>query len=342
MAPRQRLEHHPSGRKARPDAEKVVSARNRRGGVATLDLPTELAVRHAAFRWLDEHTGFGQSFHLFTGHELRTGFQFNGTTIPLVGAQQGIWKPRALAAALSIRTVYTPPGISPPYHDSLGEDGWFRYKYRGTNPQHSDNRALRVAMEYELPLIWFWGVGLNPSLYQSIKPVWLRAEEPDSHEFVVAVDEAQRFLPIGLSSTEVQRQYTLRLTKQRVHQPVFRAQVIAAYSGQCAVCRLRYTSLLDAAHIVRDGHPRGDPVVPNGLALCKIHHAAFDQNFIGIRPDTLSVEVRPDVRNERDGPMLLHGLQEMQGIHLHVPTVRRAHPDRSRLEDRWNEFRRAG
>jgi hypothetical protein len=35
--------------------------------------------------------------------------------------------------------------------------------------------------------------------------------------------------------------------------------------------------LLDAAHILPDGHPKGEPVVPNGLALCKLHHAAFDR-----------------------------------------------------------------
>jgi len=41
--------------------------------------------------------------------------------------------------------------------------------------------------------------------------------------------------------------------------------------------------------------------VPNGLALCKIHHAAFDMNILGIRPDHV-VEIRTDVLEERDGP----------------------------------------
>ena len=59
---------------------------------------------------------------------------------------------------------------------------------------------------------------------------------------------------------------------------------------------------------------RGAPVVPNGLSLCKIHHAAYDENFLGVRPD-LVVEVRADV-DQIDGPMLRHGLQEMAGYHL--------------------------
>jgi len=52
-----------------------------------------------------------------------------------------------------------------------------------------------------------------------------------------------------------------------------------------------------------DGHPRGEPIVPNGLALCKLHHAAFDRHILGVRPD-LVVEVRLDILREVDGPMV--------------------------------------
>ena len=51
------------------------------------------------------------------------------------------------------------------------------------------------------------------------------------------------------------------------------------------------------------------PEVRNGLALCKIHHAAYDHNIIGINAD-YNIEVREDVLAEIDGPMLKHGLQE--------------------------------
>jgi putative restriction endonuclease len=43
--------------------------------------------------------------------------------------------------------------------------------------------------------------------------------------------------------------------------------------------------LLDAAHIISDGDETlGQPVVPNGITLSKIHHAAFDAHLIGIDP----------------------------------------------------------
>jgi putative restriction endonuclease len=65
--------------------------------------------------------------------------------------QTGIWKPAGLTAALSIRTTYTPPDQPPPYEDDLGLDGYVRYKYRGTDPNHSDNRALRTPFPTATP-----------------------------------------------------------------------------------------------------------------------------------------------------------------------------------------------
>ena len=55
-----------------------------------------------------------------------------------------------------------------------------------------------------------------------------------------------------------------------------------AYHGACAVCSLRHVELLDAAHIIEDKDENGLPELPNGLSLCKIHHAAYDRRFLGI------------------------------------------------------------
>jgi putative restriction endonuclease len=80
---------------------------------------------------------------------------------------------------------------------------------------------------------------------------------------------------------------------------------------QCAFCRLRHEELLDAAHIIPDVEPAGEPLIRNGLSLCILHHAAYDRYFIGIRPD-FTLEVREDIRHEEDGPTLLHAIQ---GLH---------------------------
>lgn len=217
-------------------------------------------------------------------------FEFDGRQVALV-VQPGLRKPRFLDAALTIRTTYTAAGQLPPYEDALGPDGFIRYKYRGQDPQHPDNRALREAMVRGLPLAYF--VGIGPGVYHVQYPVYLIAEDEVTLEFVVAVDETQRLLAPDDIANPIRRAYIERLTRQQLHQPVFRARVLRAYGLRCAICQLRHVDLLDAAHILPDGHPKGQPVVPNGLSMGKIHHAAYDRNILGIRPD-LRIDVCAD------------------------------------------------
>lgn len=290
-------------------------------------------IRDRAMAWLDRRPTE------LVDYSLLSNFEYEGQRIPLMDPQRGIRKPRSMNAALSMRTVFTPPGAKPPYADAAGADGFLRYKYRGDDRGHSENRALRRAFQDGLPLIWF--VGVAQGQYEPVYPVWIVADEPDRLQFVLALDEAQRVLAADHNETPEQRAYVERINRVRLHQPLFRARVMTAYGVRCAVCALRHADLLDAAHIIADGMPGGDPVVPNGLAMCKIHHAAFDRNILGIRPD-LTVRVRRDILDEIDGPMLRHGLQEMHDNQLRIlPRSRLARPDVDRLEQRYADFEQA-
>lgn len=297
----------------------------------------EAALRAAAMEWLAVRTSDG--LEPISSDDLKE-FVFDGERVPLLDAQRGIRKPSSFSAALSIRTVYRPEGAARPYEDAEGLDGFVRYKWRGDDRDQAENRALRAAMHQRVPLVWFFGVG--SALYQAIFPVFLVGEEPDEQQFVVAFGEDLASLrPTESPLEEHLKRYVLRETRQRLHQPVFRATVMRAYATRCAVCALGHGELLDAAHIVPDRHELGAATVTNGLAMCKIHHAAFDAGILGVRPD-LVVEIRHDLLDEVDGPMLRHGLQERHGRRLMVvPRVRREQPDRQRLALRYDEFRKA-
>ncbi|NYI67023.1 HNH endonuclease [Spelaeicoccus albus] len=290
--------------------------------------------REAAFQWLDEHSD--DEHPLFERADLAS-WTFEGKRIALIDRQRGIRKPAEFRAALSIMTTFTPPGQTPPYEDAAGDDGLLRYKYRGKDAAHPENRALRNAMAEHVPLIWFTAV--EPGRYLAVRPVWIVDDNPRELEFSIAVDSAQYALArAGTLSDE--RSYAERLTQQRLHQPLFRARVLSVYHSECAICHLNHAGLLDAAHIIEDGKPNGLPVVPNGLSMCKIHHAAYDRNIIGVRPDAV-VEVRTDILHEIDGPMLKYGIQQMHGARLTLPGTRAARPDPERLEARYEEFRSA-
>jgi len=135
----------------------------------------------------------------------------------------------------------------------------------------------------------------------------------------------------------IRRGYITATVRQRIHQAAFRERVIDAYRQQCALCRLKHDELLDAAHILADADPEGEPVVPNGIALCKLHHAAFDHFFLSVRPDYM-IEIRRDVLQETDGPMLKHGLQGMHGQQIQLPTRMVLRPSPALLEQRHRRF----
>jgi putative restriction endonuclease len=98
--------------------------------------------------------------------------------------------------------------------------------------------------------------------------------------------------------------------------------------------------LLDAAHIVEDKDEQfGQPVVPNGIPLSKIHHAAFDKHLIGIDPDC-HLHVSGRLLELKDGPML-EALKGLDGQKIHLPRRLKDQPDRDRLALRFELFKTA-
>ena len=290
-------------------------------------------IRSSAFAWLrDQVERLGD---VLPRSLLAKGFEFEGERIPLL-APQGIFKPKVLTdGPLSIAT--TPES---PYSDALGKDGLLRYSYRGTNVQHRDNVGLRHAMANRLPLVYFHG--LVPGKYLATWPVFVVGDDPAKLTFTVAVDDAQH---LGLSQSSVamdsatddlRRRYATAVVRVRLHQRSFRERVLDAYKRQCAFCQFRHEEMLDAAHIVPDSQPEGEPSIQNGLALCTLHHAAFDRYFVGLRPDYV-LEVRSDLLKEEDGPTLT-GIQSLHGKRITVPTAVSNRPDAKLLSKRYLSF----
>jgi len=295
-------------------------------------------VRKCAFEFLQAATDrYGE---VLPWKVLSKGMKYQGEIVSLIGAS-GIWKPRILESVpISIATAPPDPNRPAPYDDGMDHDGRLIYKYRGEDPFHRDNVGLREALKRNIPLIYFFGI--EKGEYLPTWPVFLVEDNPADLTFKVSIDD-QVIVGDSLNESaslenQARRQYVTSLTVRRLHQHKFRSRVLRAYQNRCAVCRLKHTELLDAAHIVPDSHPEGEPVVQNGMALCKIHHAAFDRHILGVRPD-MRVEIRGDILLEVDGPMLKYGLQEMNGNKLHLPRKDLLKPGREFVEARYEQFR---
>ena len=295
----------------------------------------------AAFEHVRE---LSEVYDHLTANELKPGFVFDGERIPLVNPQRGIFKPRQMQFLLSIKTVFPKPGAKVWYDDQrevhrqiFESDEAVDYAFMGQDPDAADNRWLREAYENQIPVIYF--LGIAPGRYQAMLPTFIAGWDGKALKAKVVFGVPDQ-LDMAAPENAMERRYALRAVKQRLHQASFREAVITAYNGRCAVSGLREQQLLDAAHIISDKDERlGQPVVPNGLPLSKIHHAAFDAQLIGIDPD-YRLHVSERLLGQHDGPML-EALKQLNGGTIHLPARAKDHPDPDRLAVRFDRFKAA-
>ena len=264
---------------------------------------------------------------------LAAGFAYRGAHVPFLSPQKGIFRAAAQRgpAALSVQT-----SSKSPYDDEPVEGG-FLYAYRAGSLDQPDNRALRAALDLRVPIVYF--VATRPGWYKPLYPFYVIQDDPIARRVLVSpgrmigpLDERE---PIPVDNP-IERRYVVRETRVRVHQARFRGRVIPAYGSRCAICRLRESRLLDAAHILGDLEEGGDPVISNGLSLCSIHHRAFDQDLVGVSPD-YEVRVSARLLDDEDGPML-DVLKTFHGEPIVLPQRRAWRPDRTRLAQRFERF----
>lgn len=100
-----------------------------------------------------------------------------------------------------------------------------------------------------------------------------------SVEFELPEQTAKRRpYPDGRQWQEIQVKKPLR------KQNDFRKAVLEAYKYQCAVCDVKTSELLRAAHIIPVVNS-DDDTIQNGICLCANHEIAFDNGLLRIFPD---------------------------------------------------------
>ncbi|CAM5540277.1 HNH endonuclease [Rhodanobacter lindaniclasticus] len=305
-----------------------------------MERPLDLQIRAAAFAHLHR---LNATHDVLSSQRLAEGFQFEGTRIPLVNPQRGIFKPRQMQHLLSIRTVFPRPGARIWYDDQrqvhrqiYQSEDLVEYAFMGTDADAADNRWLREAFEQRIPIIYF--IGVAPGRFLAQVPAFIAQWDRIALKAAVGFGQPAGYAGTPFADEAPARRYALGAVKQRLHQATFRQAVLAAYNGRCALTGLPEPMLLDAAHIIGDRHEAlGQPVVPNGLPLSKIHHAAFDAHLIGIDPD-YRMHVSGRLMQQTDGPML-EALKQLHHQSIRLPSRPQDQPDRDRLATRFAEFR---
>jgi putative restriction endonuclease len=251
---------------------------------------------------------------------------------------KGIFKPRQMSrGVLSIKTTIPREGRTRRYDDIASDDGFFEYRFEGTNPNFHTNQRLREAWEHQAPFIYVHGI--SPTIYSALAPCFIEEWNPASLTARVVVGAAASLSTPQPVSADLRRYSTVE-AKVRLHQAAFRQVVLEAYDYRCAITGLPERRLVHAAHILPDRDVRGQPQVQNGIAMSVLHHEAYDLNLIDIDPDGM-VHVNQGLLDMHDGPTLQHSLQKIKGTTIRLPADSAERPNRDFLAERFGEFTNA-
>ncbi len=267
-------------------------------------------------------------------------FELDGVRIPLVGPS-GIWKPAACELPISVTT-----NAERSYADVFDvAAGAVRYAYRGLDLQHRDNRGLRRAWHERVPIAYFHAVERGG--------MWLRTRCSSSMTTLpCSCSRCRSTISRPRSRSGTMATWWRRTTRNRGDRTLRRQfdgeSIRSRFDSVCsepiendaALCRLGHQELLDAAHITPDSDISGEPVVSDGLALCRARTTLLSIASFAVRPDYV-IEVRQSILEETDGPMLTVGLQEIHGSRIELPSRSVDLPDPARLAMRYEEFRLA-
>ncbi|MFB6216255.1 MAG: HNH endonuclease [Candidatus Aenigmatarchaeota archaeon] len=199
-----------------------------------------------------------------------------------------------------------------PYSDEIGDSETFHYigeGLEGDQKRTPRNQALIDAIDESFPIYFFYQSEINSQWeYQGLVEVvdfqrirnggrmvfrfTLRRLEMRSFEDYIEAEDVVTKSTMDPSLTEEPEEVELN---RKARSSAFSRKVKEQYENSCAVCgseRLSPEGVpeVEAAHI----YPKeegGKDALQNGIALCRLHHWAFDHGWFTIT-DNLEVNVR--------------------------------------------------
>ncbi len=182
----------------------------------------------------------------------------------------GWWDEAGVFAGFDFRFHRRPLGFSPSFQI---KEEYLREAYqKGFCPYQKDNREIAVAFrpdfiaEYLRQLESLHGFGRQSRDFKILASV---AEDPS------AVSDEK------ITKVSGPRRITVSSVKRFLRDTYFKDRVLNAYRHQCAICGLQL-DLVEAAHIIPVAHEQSSDETSNGMAMCAIHHKAYDKALIAV------------------------------------------------------------
>jgi putative restriction endonuclease len=151
---------------------------------------------------------------------IKDGFTAGGRHFLFASAAEGIFKPRKMSGALSLKTVVHRADGRVWYQDQRSVDERVRsasdllpYSFTGQDPSAARNQWLKDAMIRSVPLIYFYGVA--PGIYEPLFPIFVVDWKAENLGVSLALSPADTVTATVPDIPE--RRYAMRQAKQRLH-----------------------------------------------------------------------------------------------------------------------------
>lgn len=244
----------------------------------------------------------------------------------------GYWADGEVFAAFDFERHHGPIGYSPSIQ--IGLEALEAAYVDGFAPYNKGGGELAIAFRPDYFVEYCRQVEELRSLADSDADINALAEIAEED---TAINEAAVHL------ARVERRSVIRKVAEGNLAVRFRRRVLTAYSRRCAFCGMQM-ELVEAAHIVPASHPATSYQTANGIALCALHHLAFDHALVGFNPEYGIILNEPAIARLRADhlaggeDLLRNSLRRM----IHLPPAAADRPARNLVElglrlRRWPE-----
>ena len=220
---------------------------------------------------------------------------------PLPGGKTlilGWWKEAEVFAGFDVRKHMGKLGASPSIQ--IREDALRKAYINGFEPCDKGNKEVAIAFRSDFFVEYLKNLESLHDFGQSAQDLAVLGEVAENPE----INDAD------ITIQDIARKTTVVSVSKKLRDVSFRRRVLTAYGFRCAVCGIQL-KLVEAAHIVPVNHVKSTDETRNGLALCALHHKAYDQALITIKDD-YSVLLNQAQARELQKQKVAEGLTKFQ------------------------------
>ncbi len=233
---------------------------------------------------------------------------------PLQGGKTlilGWWKEAEVFAGFDVRKHLGKFGSSPSMQ--IREDALRKAYINGFEPCDKGNNEVAIAFRPDFFVDYLQSLEPLHDFGQSAKDLSVLSDVAQNPE----VNEAD------IQIRNIARKTTIVSVSKKLRDVSFRRRILTAYGFHCAVCGIQLR-LVDAAHIIPVNQDNSTDETRNGLALCALHHKAYDQALVTVVED-YSIQINRNQATELQQQKLSDGLakfsQELRPIIILPPAI---------------------